>query len=104
MSSTSYCFEKLYEAIYRPETGHPQLALCEGGYIDQILQTVDRLKDRLQSEGRINEYHGVIDKLEELRKYFSEYPNAGIKKRDAYRLREDVYKQVVKWNNGVLPG
>ena len=100
MSSTSYCFEKLYEAIYRPETGHPQLALGEDGYIDQILKTIERFKDRLQSEGRINEYHNVIDKLEELHKYFSEYPNTSIKKREAYRLREDVYKQVVKLKKG----
>lgn len=103
MSSTTYCFEKLYEAISRPETGHPLLALGENGYIDQILKTIERFKNRLQSEGLGHEYQSVIGKLEELRKYFSEYPNTSIKKRDAYRLREDVYQQVRKWNNEMLP-
>ena len=101
--STSYSFEKLYEAIYRPETGHPELALGENGYIDRILKAIERFKNPLQLEGRNDEYQSVIDKLKELEKYFHEYPNTSIRKQDAYKLRDDVYKQVRKWNNGTLP-
>ena len=101
--STVYCFEKLHEAIYRPEIGHLELALGEHGYIDQILKTIERFKDPLQLEGRDDEYQSVINKLKELEKYFHEYPNASIRKRDAYKLRDDVYNQIRKWNNGILP-
>ena len=43
--STVYCFEKLHEAINRPETGHLQSALGEHGYIDRILRVVERFSD-----------------------------------------------------------
>ena len=103
MSSMSYCFEKLYEAIYRPETGHPQLAIDQDGYINNILNVVEKFENQLQSSGRSDEYQSVINKLEELRNYFSEYPNSRITKKDAYRLRVDVLKKVREWNNGTLP-
>ena len=92
MSSTIYAFEKLYEAIYRPETGHPQLAIVKGGYIDTILEAAKPFETQLQSQGRSDEYESVIEKLEELRKYFDGSSNPPIKKRDAYKLREDVHK------------
>ena len=100
--SPVYCFEKLYEAIYRPETEHPQFALGKHGYIDRLLKTIERFKNRLHLEGRDDEYQSVIDKFKEFEKYFHEYLNTNIKKRDTYKLRDDVYKQIRKWNNGIF--
>ena len=101
--SIGYCFEKLYEAIKRPESGHLELALGEHSYIDQILKSIERFKNPLKLEGRSGEYQSVVDKLTVLKKYFEEYPNTSITKQDAHKLEDYVFKQVPKWNNGTFP-
>ena len=98
MSSTGYAFEKLYEAIYRPETGHAHLAIIENGYIDTILEAAKLFENQLQSQGCSDEYESVVEKLETLRNYFDGPSNPSIRKQDAYRLREDVYKALRDWN------
>ena len=109
-ASTTYAFEKLREAIHRPETGHPQLAVVEGGYIDRILEAVEQFKDRLQAEGRRDEHQSFNETLEELkyplqelRNYFREDSDTHIKKQDAEIFVSHLHNQVKEWEKWSLP-
>ena len=103
-AATTYPFEKLREAIRRPETGHPHLAAVEGGYIDRILEAIEQFRDQLQAQGRSGEYQSVNETLEELeyplqelRKYFRGDADTHINKRDAEIFISHLQKQVQKW-------
>ena len=109
-AATTYPFEKLREAIRRPETGHPQLAAAEGGYIDRILEVIERFKDQLYAEGRNDEYRSVNETLKELeyplrelRKYFREDSDTHIKKQDAEIFISHLYNHVRKWERWDSP-
>lgn len=101
--STVYRFNKLYEAIFKPETGHRELALGENGYIDRILKVAERFQGPLARQGRGADYHRVIDKFKTLEEYFEAYPQSRLKKTEANKLREAVYKSLCEWNHGQVP-
>ena len=103
-AATTYPFEKLREAIRRPETAHPQLAAAEGGYIDRILEVIERFKDQLHAQGRHDEYRRVNETLKELeyplrelRKYFREDSETHIQKQDAEIFISHLQNQVKEW-------
>ena len=109
-AATTYPFEKLREAIRRPETGHPQLAAAEGGYIDRILEVIERFKNQLRAEGRYDEYQSVNETLEELeyplqelRKYFRGDADTHINKRDAEIFISHLHNQIKEWKRWGSP-
>ena len=109
-TSTTYPFEKLREAIHRPETGHPHLAAVEGGYIDRILEAIEQFRDQLQAQGRSEEYQSVNETLEELeyplqelRKYFRGDADTHINKRDAEIFVSHLYNHIREWKRWSLP-
>ena len=82
--SITYAFEKLHEAISRPETGHGQLAVVEDGYIDEISRFCEKY-DKLE---------GIKDQLQLLRKYYSRDPSVRMNKTEARACVETVYQYV----------
>ena len=110
LTSTNYPFEKLRDAVRRPETGHPQRAAAEGGYIDRILAAIERFKEQLHAHGHHDEYQSVNETLEELeyplqelRKYFRVDADTHIQKRDAEIFISHLHNQVKKWKRWGSP-
>ena len=54
-------------------------------------------------QGRAADYQRVIDTLKSLEAYFEAYPRSRLKKTEANKLREAVYKRLGAWNHGSLP-
>ena len=86
MSSPTYCFEKINEAISKPQGPHAQLALGKDGYIDRLL-------DASQHSCNFDEIHLIA---EELRAHIHKNLTSKFSTFDAARKLVDHWMKLIK--------
>ena len=95
-SSTTYPFEKIWDAVLRPNSDHAHLV---DYYVEQISECIEAFKDGLKERGepddRISDIYEKLEyALQHIKAFFDEESNTHIQREDAYIFVSFVDQQV----------
>ena len=91
---TTYAFEKIFDVIFNPESGHAQLA---DHYVNTVLESIKNFRDRLKEREEPDEsyiYDNLDYSLQHLKAYFCKSNETHINERDAYIFADFAQRQV----------
>ncbi len=92
--NTTYPFEKIFDVIINPASGHAQLA---DGYVDRILESIESFRNQLKKRGEPDEsyiYDYLDYSLQRLKVFFHNRNVGHINEKDAYILANFAQRQI----------
>ena len=92
--NTTYPFEKIFDVIINPASGHAQLA---DSYVDRILESIESFRNQLKKRGEPDEsyiYDYLDYSLQRLKVFFHNRNVGHINEKDAYILANFAQRQI----------